>query len=168
MPSEEKKLQFLTSLLAVKKVTMADLARQMGVSPQNVQNYFRRDDMKLSYALKFAEALGFDLKFSFERDGKTSETVRLDVQSILNSLNGTVALSRLSFLTIAMKLYGIERKDLAEKLGIAYVGVNKWFKVDDIAISYLFEIAELYGLKVCIKADRILSEVEKTTTLVLA
>ena len=168
MPNGEKKLQFLTSLLAVKKVTMADLARQMGVSPQNVQNYFRRDDMKLSYALKFAEALGFDLKFSLEREGGAPEKVRLDVQSILSSMDGTVGLSRLSFLTIAMKLYGIQRKDLAEKLGVAYVGVNKWFKVDDIAISYLFDIAEIYGLKVCIKADRKLTEIEKSTTLVLA
>ena len=29
--------------------------------------------------------------------------------------------------------------------------VNRWFKVDDIAISYLYKIAELYGLKVKIK-----------------
>ncbi|MBR1509860.1 MAG: hypothetical protein IJ623_04335 [Bacteroidales bacterium] len=29
---------------------------------------------------------------------------------------------------------------------------DMWFRVDDIAISYIFEIAELYGLKVRITA----------------
>ena len=33
----------------------------------------------------------------------------------------------------------------------AYFG-NRWFAVDDIAISYLYEIAQLYGLQVKIKA----------------
>ena len=42
----------------------------------------------------------------------------------------------------------IEWKDLAEKLGLNYTGVNRWFKVDDISISYIFKIAELYDLKV--------------------
>ena len=51
-----------------------------------------------------------------------------------------------------MGLYGIERKKLAEQLGISYNGVNRWFKVDDISISYIFKIAELYGLRVCITA----------------
>ncbi len=55
---------------------------------------------------------------------------------------------RLAFLRIALKKYGISRKDLAEKLGLNYTGVNRWFHVDDIAISYIFDIAELYGLKV--------------------
>ena len=31
-------------------------------------------------------------------------------------------------------------------------GVNRWFHVDDIAILYIFKIAELYGLKVRITA----------------
>jgi len=43
------------------------------------------------------------------------------------------------------------RKDLASKLGIGYTGVNRWFKVDDIAISYIYRIAELYGLEVKVK-----------------
>ena len=52
-----------------------------------------------------------------------------------------------------MGQYGIERKDLASKLGIGYTGVNRWFKVDDIAISYIYRIAELYGLEVKVKVS---------------
>lgn len=37
---------------------------------------------------------------------------------------------------------------MASKLGIGYTGVNRCFKVDDIAISYIYKIAELYGLEV--------------------
>ena len=55
---------------------------------------------------------------------------------------------RLAFLRIALKKYGITRKGLAEKLGLNYTGVNRWFRVDDISISYIFKIAELYDLKV--------------------
>ena len=53
---------------------------------------------------------------------------------------------------VAFALYGINRKALAEALDLNLAGVNRWFRVDDIAISYIFEIAELYGLKVPITA----------------
>ena len=60
-------------------------------------------------------------------------------------------LSRLAFLRVAMGLYGIQRKNIAKKLGLNYTGVNRWFKVDDISISYIYRIAELYGLEVKVK-----------------
>jgi hypothetical protein len=40
---------------------------------------------------------------------------------------------------------------MASKLGIGCTGVNRWFKVDDISISYIYRIAELYGLEVKVK-----------------
>lgn len=63
-------------------------------------------------------------------------------------------IGRLAFLQIAMKLNGIERKELAQRLELFYTGVNRWFKVDDIAISYLFKIAELYGLKLGVSVKK--------------
>ena len=71
----------------------------------------------------------------------------------IEGLVGKDGLQRLAFLRIAMSQYGIERKALAEQLELNYTGVNRWFKVDDIAISYIYKIAELYGLKVKIKAS---------------
>ena len=58
----------------------------------------------------------------------------------------------ISFLRVAFALYGINRKTLSDDLGLNLTGVNRWFRVDDIAISYIFEIAGLYGLKVRITA----------------
>ena len=140
-----KRLEFLESLLLATGTNKSQLAKIMGVSAQNIFTYFQRDDMKLSYAQEIASRLGFKLGFTLEKEGAPSSSATLmDIESLVNA-NG---LSRLAFLRVAMGQYGIERKDLASKLGIGYTGVNRWFKVDDIAISYIYRIAELYGLEV--------------------
>ena len=148
MAETEKRLQFLLSLMEVRGVSKHGLARIMGVSPQNIFTYFKRDDMKLSVAQEMASRLGYDLSYRLEKE----DGVR-DVVTDIEGLVGKDGIQRLAFLRVAMKQYGIERKKLAEQLGLNYTGVNRWFKVDDIAISYLYKIAELYGLKVKIKAS---------------
>ena len=132
MAESEKRLQFLLSLMELRGVSKHELARMMGVSPQNIFTYFKRDDMKLSYAQEMASRLGYDLSYRLEKEGTESRDVVLDIEGLV----GKDGLQRL----------------LAEQLELNYTGVNRWFKVDDIAISYLYKIAELYGLKVKIKA----------------
>ena len=148
MAESEKRLQFLLSLMELRGVSKHELARMMGVSPQNIFTYFKRDDMKLSYAQEMASRLGYDLSYRLEKEGTESRDVVLDIEGLV----GKDGLQRLAFLRVAMSQYGIERKKLAEQLGLNYTGVNRWFKVDDIAITYLYKIADLYGLKVKIKA----------------
>ena len=117
----------------------------MGVSAQNIFTYFQRDDMKLSYAQEIASRLGCSVRFMLEKeDASSASATLLDLESLVSGKG----LARLAFLRVAMGQYGIERKDLASKLGIGYTGVNRWFKVDDISISYIYRIAELYGLDV--------------------
>ena len=137
-------LQFLHSLLEASGVSKARLAGMMGCSTQNLFTYFKRDDMRLTTALEIASLLGYTLSFSLEKDCASTSNVIVDIEPLV----GQGGLKRLAFLRIAMGLYGIERKKLAEQLGISYNGVNRWFHVDDIAISYLFKIAKLYDLKV--------------------
>ena len=128
----------------------SQLAKIMGVSAQNIFTYFQRDDMKLSYAQEIASRFGCSVQFMLEKaDASSASAALLDLESLVN---GT-GLARLAFLRVAMGQYGIERKDLASKLGIGYTGVNRWFKVDDIAISYIYRIAELYGLEVKVKVS---------------
>jgi transcriptional regulator with XRE-family HTH domain len=148
MAESEKKLQFLLEMMEAKGVGKHELARLMGVSPQNIFTYFKRDDMKLSYAQDVAGKLGYDLSIVLEKDDAPLSNVIVNVEALI----GQEGILRLAFLRIAMSRYGIERKDLAEKLGLNYTGVNRWFKVDDIAISYIYKIAELYGLKVKVNA----------------
>lgn len=148
MAESVKRLQFLLSLMESKGVGKHELARMMGVSPQNVFTYFKRDDMKLSYAQEVAEKLGYDLSFRLESEEAPLRNVITEIEGLV----GKDGLQRLAFLRIAMSQYGIERKKLAEQLELNYTGVNRWFKVDDIAISYIYRIAELYNLRVRIKA----------------
>ncbi len=131
MAESEKRLQFLLSLMEIRRVSKHELARIMGVSPQNIFVYFKRDDMKLSVAQEMASRLGYDLSYRLVKENGPARDVVLDIEGLE---------------------YGIERKALAEQLDLNYTGVNRWFKVDDIALSYLYKIAELYGLKVKIKA----------------
>ena len=148
MAESEKRLQFLLTLMEAKGVGKHELARMMGVTPQNVFTYFKRDDMKLSYAQLIAEKLGYDLSIRLESEDAPMRDVYVDIENLV----GKDGLQRLAFLRIAMSQNGIERKKLAEQLELNYTGVNRWFKVDDIAISYIYKIAEIYGLKVKIKA----------------
>ncbi|MBO5570001.1 MAG: hypothetical protein J6A79_13865 [Clostridia bacterium] len=148
MAESEKRLQFLLSLMEIRRVSKHELARIMGVSPQNIFVYFKRDDMKLSVAQEMASRLGYDLSYRLVKEDGPARDVVLDIEGLV----GKDGLQRLAFLRVAMGQYGIERKALAEQLDLNYTGVNRWFKVDDIALSYLYKIAELYGLKVKIKA----------------
>ena len=147
MAESEKKLQFLLSLMESKGVGKHEMARMMGVSPQNIFTYFKRDDIKLSYAQEMAGKLGYDLSFRLESENAPKQNIIMEIEGLV----GKDGLQRLAFLRVAMSQYGIERKKLAEQLGLNYTGVNRWFKVDDIALSYIYRIAELYGLKVKIK-----------------
>jgi len=142
-------LQFLLSLMEVRGVSKHELARIMGVSPQNIFTYFKRDDMKLSVAQEMASRLGYDLSYRLEREGGPTHDVVMDIEGLV----GKDGIQRLAFLRVAMAQNGIERKKLAVQLGLNYTGVNRWFKVDDIALSYIYRIAELYGLTVKIKAS---------------
>lgn len=148
MAESEKRLQFLLSLMEIRRVSKHELARIMGVSPQNIFVYFKRDDMKLSVTQEMASRLGYDLSYRLVKEDGPARDVVLDIEGLV----GKDGLQRLAFLRVAMGQYGIERKALAEQLDLNYTGVNRWFKVDDIALSYLYKIAELYGLKVKIKA----------------
>ncbi len=46
-------------------ISEAELARRMGISPQNLHNKMKRDDYKESELRKIAEALGLQLEISF-------------------------------------------------------------------------------------------------------
>ena len=96
MAESEKRLQFILSLMEVKGVGKHELARMMGVSPQNIFTYFKRDDMRLSYALEVARRLGYDLTFRLE-----SEEGPKNVMVEIEGLVGKDGLSRLAFLRVA-------------------------------------------------------------------
>ena len=95
-------LSFLESLLASIGVSKPELARLMKMSPQNIFAYFRRDDMRLSFAQEIVDRLGYVLSFSLEREAPSSmHVVEIELSQ------GTDTIDRLAFLRIAMQKYGI-------------------------------------------------------------
>ena len=154
MPENEKRLQFLLDMLKETGVSKRELARRMEMSYQNMFVYFQRDDMKMSQAEAMASKLGYELTFSLNGNKRKQKTDKL-VMELEGIVGDDAKLQRLAFLQIAMKLNGIERKTLAQQLELNYTGVNRWFKVDDISISYLYQIAELYNLTLSIKPVKV-------------
>lgn len=154
MPENEKRLQFLLDMLKETGVSKRELARRMEMSYQNMFVYFKRDDMKMSQAEAMASKLGYELTFSLNWNKRKQKTDKL-VMELEGIVGDDAKLQRLAFLQIAMKLNGIERKTLAQQLDLNYTGVNRWFKVDDISISYLYQIAELYNLTLSIKPVKV-------------
>ena len=155
MAVQSYNLKFLVALLANVGMTKVDLAKMMGRSPQNIFTYFQRDDMKLSYAQEIADKMGYTLSFRLESENQPTDNVSIEVQDLIKATPGAqLSVKRMSFLRLAMSVYNMDRKTIAEKLDLAPAAVTRWFAVDDIYVSYIYKIAELYGLKVNIRADR--------------
>lgn len=147
MEEKPKKLQFLYDMQAEAGMGKFEFARLMETTPQNMFTYEKRDDMKLSYAQEIADKMGYRLSYQIVAKDAEAKVQSNKMIGLIDSMLGSQAMTRLGFLLIALKAHGIDRHDLATKLGLNYTAVNRWFKVDDIAISYLYEIAELYDLE---------------------
>ena len=68
MVVKNKNLHFLESLLASIDMSKPELAHLMRMSPQNIFAYFKRDDMRLSFAQEVVDRLGFELRFSLGKE----------------------------------------------------------------------------------------------------
>lgn len=55
-------------------ITQAELARRMGVSPQNLNNKLRRDSLHISDLVQIADAIDcvIDISISYSREGNIS------------------------------------------------------------------------------------------------
>ena len=154
MAVKSNNLKFLVSLLDANGITKVELARRMGKTPQNIFKYFQLDDMKLSLAQEMAGKLGYDLTFRLESEDRPQENVSIEVEQLIKSTHGAaLSVKRMSFLRLAMSIYDMDRTTIAAGLGLAPAAVTRWFAVDDIYVSYIFRIAELYHLKVSIRAS---------------
>ncbi len=144
MEDTEKRLQFLHTLLEALNITKVDVAKKMGVTPQNLFNYMRKDDMKLSYAQEIVASLGYKLSVRLEKPGDNTQRIISDIEELI----GEDGMLRLAFLKVALRKYDISRVEIAEKLNLSADGVARWFRVDDILISYLYQIAEACDMEV--------------------
>lgn len=57
----------------------------------------------------------------------------------------------LEFLASALKRYNINREEIQPKMGLGRTTIYYWLSHDDVFISYIYQLAEIAGLKVSIK-----------------
>lgn len=150
MYHNDKRLGFLLSLMDVLGISKIRLAEMMGVSSQSIFSVFRRDDMKLSRVEEILDRMGFEASVRLERKGDNMKEIICGIENLLHKDE----LRRLTFLKIAFKKYGIEKDDVAQKMDFNVAGVFRWFRVDDILISHLYEIARMYDLELVVDLRR--------------
>lgn len=152
MEETQKNLQFFVDFIASQGLTKKEAARLMGVTPQNLHSSLKKDTMKLSKVQDFIESRGYVMNLSLDRGLERRGSAWVEIQGLIKSNpDMPIKLRRLSFLDVALKRYGIEKKDLARRLDMSYNGVLRWGVCDDISIEYIFRIAELYGFEVTIR-----------------
>ena len=127
-------LKFLKEFMATCGDSAAEIARMVGLTRAGVSHWFIHDDCKLSYCENYINSKGYDL--AIELKGAT--------------VSPDAGCRRVRFLQTALAKQGISKVRVAKDLGMKANSVRHWFAVDDIYVSYIFKIAELYGLKVSI------------------
>lgn len=145
-------LIFLTDFMARTGQTKADLARRVGVSNAAVSDWFKRDDLRLTTALRILDSYSCVLKFRLHR----KEEPAMMFFSLMNTINISelnVEHKRLTSLKQAIKASGWTMKKVAEELGIAPETLTYYWNTDDCPISAFYKIAELIGYSVSYNID---------------
>lgn len=143
-------LQFLEDFLRKVGVSPTNAGALIGQSPVAVTSWFRVDDVHIAKVYKLIEACGYELRISlFKEAGQRGKAwVRIDK---LVENNDNAGVKRLAFLQLALAENGISKVQLARDLGMAPASVQRWFTIDDVFVSYIYKIADMYGLKVNIE-----------------
>lgn len=148
---ELKNLKFVDAFIKQIGLTEKTAAEKAGIVRQTIYHWFGKDDAMLSSIENLINACGYKLTFSLEK--KSHEVGDAIVTINQKETPASEEAKRLDFLAKTLDSYGIQRKEAAEKLGLSYTALYYWFRNDDVFISYIYKIADLYGLKVKIKID---------------
>lgn len=140
-------LTFLTDFMAKTGQSKADIARHVGVSSAAVSDWFKRDDLRLSTALRILESYNCDIKFTLHK----KEEPTMMYFSYMNTINISdldFENKRLTSLKQAIKASGWTMKRIAESLGIAPETLTYYWNTDDCPISAIYCIAKLIDYNV--------------------
>ena len=146
-----KYLQFVGSFIKQSGMTLEQAAAKAGITRQTVFYWFKKDDAKIKSVVNFINGCGYNIEFALQPISNEvgDALVTINAKSVQPADGSRI----LSFLDEAIDRYGIMRKEAAAKLGLTYTSLYYWFLHDDIFISYIYKIAEAYGLKLIIKID---------------
>ena len=149
-----KNLKFLVDFMDATRMTTTDVANKIGLSSrQSVYHWLVTDDVKFSNIIKFFDACGYDINFSFVSKAKKKAS-NTEISIILHENDkdeSKYANRRLGFFQKAMDTNGVSSAAFSEHLSIDKTTIFYWFKQDDCAISYLYKFAEFAKLKLKIE-----------------
>ena len=146
-----KYLQFVDSFIKQSGMTLEQAANKAGITRQTIFHWFQLDDAKIQSVVKFINGCGYKIEFALQPISNEVGDALVTINA--KAIPATVGDKTLSFLDEAIDRYGIQRKEAAAKLGLTYTSLYYWFKHDDVFISYIYKIAEAYGLKLIINID---------------
>ena len=136
-------LQFLRDFMALKGISVPEAAQELGYTRHAILKWFRNDDAQLSTVQDLIARYGYSLVLSYRRPDTGSVQI-----SLPDEPQGA---GRLAFLDRGLKLAGLSRKGASQLLGLSDASVSYWLRVDDCAISHLFEFAEKTGMVLSIE-----------------
>ena len=141
-------LKFLTDFMEETGLTTASVAELLGISRQAVYYWFKKDDVKISMIYNLFEAYGYKIEFDLIKErAADGEPARVEMAVERKQTTG----KRLEFLASALKRYNIYREDISPKMGIGNTTIYYWLSHDDVFISYIYQLAEVAGLRLSIK-----------------
>ena len=146
-----RNLKFLLDLFDAVELTPHTFA-QLTPNPASTATALRlqlnKDDMKVSKARSIVDTIGYTLDIRFTDkiptpDEDPSYIVHLPTEIKKHESK----YENLGFLMDFLKTHGISQRGLAEKIGMSPGAVFTWFKLDDVAISYLNQIKDAFDVK---------------------
>jgi len=149
---EFRRLQFLLDFMNVAGLNAVDVSKILNTSVPTVRHWFKEDvdDTRLSYVYRIAEHTGFKFDLLLTRSGKEGTgDIPVDINDFIRLPGEQYRPKTMSFLTLALRRYGLTNKDVAEAVGLSYSSIAYFFAKDDISISRILDIAN--SMDFCIR-----------------
>lgn len=140
--TEKDQLWFLRDFINA-GIPQYKLAEAFDTTPQNLSVSLGKDDMKLSKIEERLAKIGYSISFTLRRTDTTGRSK--DACKLLDFYYGNKRNFRLENLKLFQIAYGISNEELAQAVNLHYTAVYRWFRVDDLSVSYLYEIAKYYN-----------------------
>lgn len=169
---QHKNMAFFLDIIKRLNLNYTDVARAAGITPQLVAYWINHDDIKFSKLIEVLKALKIRVECVYSDTDDEEEYYNkypwmhdrnhwfyeLDMTSLKNYKNelsgkGSVidnAISsnaRLKFLALLIKEMNLSLVEFCEKIKRNYQSMHHCFKVDDIKMSIVYDIARKTGRK---------------------
>lgn len=145
-----RNLKFLLDLfdaLGLTPHTFAQLTPNPASTATALRLQLNKDDMKVSKARSIVDTIGYklDIRFTDKVQPEQEDPAYLvhlpsDIKKTENKYEN------LGFLMDFLKAHAVTQRGLADKIGMSPGAVFTWFKLDDIAISYLNRIKDVFDV----------------------